>query len=457
MARRDSQISPVVSCRQRLRCSMADLPMRPDLDGLRREAQDLLRAAEAGDPAAVARVGGGSARPDLPAAQRAVARGYGFTDWAGMATEVERRAVLDSGDVPRLRAMLAERPDLSTRRMEHWCDHRPGADPLGYLAMLRFDARRLGLPAELPNVGEMARMLLAAGAPVDGPPGAAETTLMTAASYGDPEVAGILIEAGADLESTASPHAGGVPGGTALKHAAVFGMTAVVDLLVASGSPDQRPGGRGRGRRRHGPAHAAPTRRAGVRAAHRRGDERLSVIDELLPPAHRSTVSTPTVRPRCTRRPSTADRRVCGTCLPPVRTRTSATPLTAAHRWAGAATSTSSSARARGTSASRQSWPRSATKRTRGPRTDRPRRDRTRRDAVVPAECRNEPRPDRHIGEGRPAGTTGTVREFGCGRSLLSRECRCQRARSPMTPMSSLSMAGHNSVRKTPDREDGGR
>jgi ankyrin repeat protein len=42
---------------------------------------------------------------------------------------------------------------------------------------------------------------------------------MTAASYGDAEVAEVLIEAGADIEARASTDAGGGPGGTALMHA----------------------------------------------------------------------------------------------------------------------------------------------------------------------------------------------------------------------------------------------
>lgn len=58
---------------------------------------------------------------------------------------------------------------------------------------------------------------------------------MTAASYGDLDVARVLIQAGADLDARAAPDAGGVPGGTALMHAAVFGMTDVVDLLAAAG------------------------------------------------------------------------------------------------------------------------------------------------------------------------------------------------------------------------------
>jgi len=56
---------------------------------------------------------------------------------------------------------------------------------------------------------------------------------MTAASYGDAEVARVLTEAGAQLDLTASATAGGVPGGTALLH----GMADVVDALVAAGTP----------------------------------------------------------------------------------------------------------------------------------------------------------------------------------------------------------------------------
>ncbi len=61
---------------------------------------------------------------------------------------------------------------------------------------------------------------------------------MTAASYGDVEVARVLVEAGADLAATASPAAGGVPGGTALRHATVFGMVDVVKVLLAAGAAD---------------------------------------------------------------------------------------------------------------------------------------------------------------------------------------------------------------------------
>jgi len=215
---------------------MPDLPARPDLDQLRHQARDLLRAARTGDAAALKRIRQESTNVTLAGAQLAIARSHGFASWPKLKAAVDLRGILNDRSVDRLAPLLAADPSLAAERMAHWCDHRSGVGPLGYIAMLRFDSRRLGLPADLPGTGAIARALLAAGAMVNGDPGDRETPLMTAASYGDAEVAGALIEAGADLEATAAPDAGGVPGGTALQHAAVFGMTSVVDLLVAAGA-----------------------------------------------------------------------------------------------------------------------------------------------------------------------------------------------------------------------------
>lgn len=215
---------------------MPELPTRPDLDQLRRQAKELLRAARAGDPAALARMSAVSPRLTLAGAQLAIAREHGFAGWRTLRTEVLRREILNRRDLDRLAVLLAEQPKLARTSMRRWCDHPRGASPLGYVAMLRFDAGRLGLDGPLPGTGAVARALLAAGAPVNGEPGDQETPLITAASYGDAEVAAVLIEAGADLEATAAPASGGVPGGTALLHAAVFGMTEVVEVLLAAGA-----------------------------------------------------------------------------------------------------------------------------------------------------------------------------------------------------------------------------
>jgi ankyrin repeat protein len=131
--------------------------------------------------------------------------------------------------------MLSDHPELAKIKMEHWCDHKQVL-PLGFMAMLRFDAERLGLPRELPGTGAVAQTLIDAGAPVDGDRGDKETPLITAASYGDAEVAKVLIEAGADVNARSAPDSGGVPGGSALLHAAVFGMTDVLDLLGEAGA-----------------------------------------------------------------------------------------------------------------------------------------------------------------------------------------------------------------------------
>lgn len=192
---------------------MPDLPARPDLGQLRRQAKDLLSGARAGDAAALERVRAVSDQLVLASAQLALAR----------------------DDPARLRALLGEDPQLGVAPMERWCDHPRGASPLGYVAMLRYDTSRR-VWRDVPGAGALARVLVDAGAPVDGAPGDRETPLITAASYGDAAVAGVLVEAGADLRARAAPDAGGVPGGTALLHAAMFGMTEVIDVLVAAGA-----------------------------------------------------------------------------------------------------------------------------------------------------------------------------------------------------------------------------
>lgn len=215
---------------------MTYLPARPDLEQLRHQAKDLLRDATRGEPEALARIHAVSERLILASAQLAIARELGFESWPKLTREVERREVLNSRDLNRLSSLLADDSALAVSRMVNWTDHRLGANPLNYIAMIGFDHERLGLPADVPGTGRVAAALIDAGAPVNGQPGDFETPLMTAASYGDTEVAQVLIDAGADIEARASTDAGGVPGGTALMHAAVFGMTKVLDLLVNAGA-----------------------------------------------------------------------------------------------------------------------------------------------------------------------------------------------------------------------------
>src|SRR5262245_45975204 len=70
---------------------MSQLPDRPDLDQLRRQARELHRAAAGGDAGALGRLGDVTGNVTLSAAQLAVARDYGFPSWPRLKAEVERR------------------------------------------------------------------------------------------------------------------------------------------------------------------------------------------------------------------------------------------------------------------------------------------------------------------------------------------------------------------------------
>lgn len=120
---------------------MPDLPPRPDLDQLRRQAKDLLRAAQCGDTPAGARIAAVSDRSVLASAQLTVAREYGFPTWARPKAEIARRAILER-NLDRLTALLAARPEAAVEELRRWCDHPGGAAPLNYVAMLRYDTAR---------------------------------------------------------------------------------------------------------------------------------------------------------------------------------------------------------------------------------------------------------------------------------------------------------------------------
>ena len=200
------------------------LPEFPDLDQLRRQSKEILRAARAGDPTAVNELAALSTRVDLSAAQLALARRYGFASWPRLRLEVERKNLIHRGDVESLRRLVRRFAPLASEQISS-CFVNDSS--LGYLGVARFH----GL-ADHDRSGELARVLLAAGAPANGPADAAEPPLVTAASYGEVHIVQALIESGADLEATGFA----VPDGTALAHAIAFGNTEVVDVLAAAGA-----------------------------------------------------------------------------------------------------------------------------------------------------------------------------------------------------------------------------
>ena len=70
---------------------MSGLPGRPDLDQLRRQARELLRAAAANDQEALRRIRAVSGKRTLSAAQLAIAREHGFPSWPKLRAEILRR------------------------------------------------------------------------------------------------------------------------------------------------------------------------------------------------------------------------------------------------------------------------------------------------------------------------------------------------------------------------------
>jgi hypothetical protein len=79
---------------------MPELPYRPDLDQLRRQARDLHRAAEAGVPDALDRIRASSDQRTLSAAQLTVAREYGYSSWPALQAEVKRLRSLLPAAIP---------------------------------------------------------------------------------------------------------------------------------------------------------------------------------------------------------------------------------------------------------------------------------------------------------------------------------------------------------------------
>lgn len=112
-----------------------DLPARPSLDSLRKQAKKLARDAAAGNDEAIARVHAQLPRAALPLssrdAQLVIAREYGFAGWADLTAEVQKRlgnavewaasqakvAIHDQDD-ERLRTLLADHPALVSWRDE---------------------------------------------------------------------------------------------------------------------------------------------------------------------------------------------------------------------------------------------------------------------------------------------------------------------------------------------------
>jgi hypothetical protein len=73
------------------------LPERPNLEQLKKQAKDLLRAVRAGSPEALKRIGAPAPKTfALHLAQRIIAKEYGFESWEALRREVEQNRALSN-------------------------------------------------------------------------------------------------------------------------------------------------------------------------------------------------------------------------------------------------------------------------------------------------------------------------------------------------------------------------
>src|SRR5579871_4727074 len=177
---------------------MSRLPEHPDLNQARRQAKELLQAAKRGEGGALMRLAAVSAPLTLAGAQLTLARELGLPSWAALVREIEARNTSIPEDVIRfLRSsvnlqigtaarMLHENPALAesgfpaavvlgdAARVEVELRRDPGAavrvDPgSGWTALHLACASRFHLdPARASGLAAVARLLLDAGADIDG-------------------------------------------------------------------------------------------------------------------------------------------------------------------------------------------------------------------------------------------------------------------------------------------------
>lgn len=285
---------------------MSVLPEHPDLAQARRQAKELLHAAQGGDAGARARLAAVSAPLTLAGAQLALARELGQPSWAALVREIEARTAAIPENVVRFlrfsvnlqigaaARMLHENPALAqsgfpaavvlgdVARVRAELDRDPGAatrvDPgSGWSALHLACASRFHLdPARAPGLAEVARLLLDAGAEIDGAstgrrcwrPLECAVTSANSSSNNEPIIR-LLLERGAPVRSetlVASLYAAGgtwclelltktADGGPELLTEALAEAVAGADrdavaVLLAAGADPDIPGPDGRSARR---------------------------------------------------------------------------------------------------------------------------------------------------------------------------------------------------------------
>ncbi|HEV2442668.1 MAG TPA: ankyrin repeat domain-containing protein [Steroidobacteraceae bacterium] len=136
-------------------------------------------------------------------------------------TDSEFRLLIEHGDVDGMRRALEAEPELANRTIHWQLNQDNESDPLHYVS----DCVSQGW-LKNGTEGQIAELLLAFGALLNGTPGR-ESPLIAAASLGAESVSRVLIEAGADVERTS------IYAARALHWAAWMGASATVDLLIS--------------------------------------------------------------------------------------------------------------------------------------------------------------------------------------------------------------------------------
>ena len=134
------------------------------------------------------------------------------------------RRLIEQGDADGVRSALARDSSLANLTIRWQLNQDNESDPLHYVS----DCVSQGWLTN-GNEAEIAKLLLAHGAAIDGNDGR-ESPLIAAASLGAEKVATVLMDAGANLEATSIYNA------RALHWAAWVGMSKTVEQLVSRGA-----------------------------------------------------------------------------------------------------------------------------------------------------------------------------------------------------------------------------
>jgi ankyrin repeat protein len=136
----------------------------------------------------------------------------------------EFRLLIEQGDVEGMRGALESDPGLANRPIHWYLNQHNESDPLHYVS----DCVGHGWLTNGTD-GEIAELLLAYGAAINGNDGR-ESPLIASASLDAEKASKVLIEAGADLEATS------IFGSRALHWAAWTGTPTTVECLVSQGA-----------------------------------------------------------------------------------------------------------------------------------------------------------------------------------------------------------------------------